>query len=91
MHNSRYKTGKIEYVKDAAVSADFATATSSDDMGQFQLRFRGMPTGTKVDVFLEKYGLEVVNDRDLKNVILGMRDKLGNILGKKGRPGPGPN
>ncbi|MEM6631781.1 MAG: hypothetical protein AAF694_19050, partial [Bacteroidota bacterium] len=84
LHNSKYKTGKTEFVKNVELRADFASPTASDDRGIFRLLFRGIPSGTSVDVIAEKYGLEVVNDRDLKNVVLGRKDSLRIFFAPKG-------
>ena len=70
IHNSKYNSGKIEYVKNAYASAPFTKPGSTDDNGIFQLEFVGLDGGTSVKVEVEKAGLEVVNERDLRDVIV---------------------
>ena len=85
IHNSRYRTGQIEYVSDAFVSAPFAGSTSSDVEGRFGLTFSGIENGTVIKLTVEKAGLEVVNSYDLERVILGQKPDLPIYLAPKGR------
>ena len=84
IHNSGYEKGKIEYVWGVALSADFATPGVSDNDGRYKILFRGIANGTTVDVKAEKEGLEIVNDRDLQNIVLGRKDSLPVYLAPKG-------
>lgn len=85
IHNSKYNTGKIEYVKLASVTAPFSKPATSDDNGQFELEFVGIAAGTSVKVQVEKDGLEIVNDYDLQRVILGRQLPLQIYLTAKGQ------
>ncbi len=84
MHNSQYETGSIEYVRDAYITAPFATADNTGNEGSFTLVFVGMESGTTVRVQAEKAGLEVVNTHDLERVVIGRRDPLPIYLAEKG-------
>ncbi|MCB0376341.1 MAG: hypothetical protein KDD04_10515, partial [Sinomicrobium sp.] len=46
VHNSKYETGKIQYVKDAFVTAPFSKPSGTDDKGTFALEFVGIKPGT---------------------------------------------
>ncbi|WP_026451293.1 tetratricopeptide repeat protein [Aequorivita capsosiphonis] len=70
IHNSKYETGHIIYVDNAVMSADFTKDAITDNEGKFTLEFVEIPDGTAVKVKAEKSGLEVVNERDLLEVIL---------------------
>ena len=85
IHNSKYETGTIEYVPNAYASAPFAGTVDSDTEGKFGLVFVGMDGGTEVKVKVEKAGLEVVNDYDLNQVIIGRKPLLRVYLIEKGR------
>ncbi len=85
MHNSRYQTGKIQYVENAFVSAPFAGSDDTDQAGRFDLVFTGMEAGTVVQVQVDKAGLEVVNGYDLQQVVIGRRPLLQVFLAPKGQ------
>ncbi|MEL6675356.1 MAG: tetratricopeptide repeat protein [Bacteroidota bacterium] len=76
LHNSQYKTGQIQYVDQAYVSADFATASQSNGQGEFSILFRGLPTGSAVQLLVEKEGLEIVNLEELQEVVIPRRKNL---------------
>ncbi|MEL6675354.1 MAG: tetratricopeptide repeat protein [Bacteroidota bacterium] len=84
LHNSQYKTGQIQYVDQAYVSADFATAANSNAQGEFSILFRGLPGGSSVGISVEKAGLEVVNQRELLDVVIPRREKLRIYLAPRG-------
>lgn len=84
VHNSKYQTGEIQYFQDAEVTADFTSPTSSDSNGEFNLTFVSVPKGTSVDVKVEKSGWEIVNKRELQDVVVGRRMPLKIFLAKKG-------
>ncbi len=85
IHNSRYRSGQIEYVKGAYATAPFTTPGETDDNGIFTLEFVGMGGGTSVKLQVEKAGLEVVNDHDLRDVVIGRKTRLRVYLADKGR------
>jgi tetratricopeptide (TPR) repeat protein len=84
IHNSRYRTGQIEYVKGAYAAAPFTTPGETDDKGMFYLEFVGIDGGSSVALTVEKAGLEVVNARDLQDVIIGRKTPLRVYLADKG-------
>lgn len=84
IHNSKYKTGAIQYVENAQITAPFSTPTTSDSQGKFDLSFAGVEGGQLVDLSVEKAGLEVVNRYDLQRVVLGRKPLLRVYLAKSG-------
>lgn len=85
IHNSGYNNnGNIQYFQNAQVSADFTSPTTSDSNGNFILTFVGIDRGTSVDVQVEKANWEVVNKRDLQDVVVGRRTPLKIFLAKRG-------
>ena len=84
MHNSKYTTGEIEYVENAYVTASFAGADHTDSEGRFSLEFVEIESGVQVKVTVEKAGREVVNTRDLEQVIVGRKEILRVYLAEKG-------
>jgi tetratricopeptide (TPR) repeat protein len=71
LHNSRTKTGTIQYVQGASLIADSASPTTSDRNGGFTLAFEGKRNMTHAHVRAEKHSLVVVNTRDLQDVTIG--------------------
>lgn len=85
IHNSKYRTGKIQYVENTQVSAAFTIPDGTDDKGTFSLTFVGLEGGTKIDLTAEKEGLQVVNSHDLSNVVIGRKDPIKVAMDTKGR------
>lgn len=85
IHNSGYETGEIDYVQDAYVSAAYAGSIDTDVNGKFNLIFSGMDEGTSVEVNVEKAGLEIVNKKDLEDVVIGRLTPLKIYLAPKGQ------
>jgi tetratricopeptide (TPR) repeat protein len=85
IHNSKYNTGTIQYVKDAYITAPFTKADNTDDSGRFELEFVEIDAGTAVKVQVEKTGSEVVNEYDLQRVIISMKLPLRVYLTTKGQ------
>ncbi len=84
IHNSKYRTGQIEYVANAFVNSPFSAPDNTDENGNFHLEFVGIPKGSTIELSVEKYGLEVVNKRDLENVILGRKTSINIFVAEKG-------
>ncbi len=86
MQNSHYKTGHKIYIAAANVkSTTKCTPTTSDSKGEFTLVFSDKPAGDAVTVFVDKDGLEVVNDKDLEEAaIVGRLAPLQIYMCKKG-------
>lgn len=80
LHNSRYMTGRTVHVSDARVRAPFAKAVTTDTSGLFVLSFNGVEAGVPVRLTVDKPGFEVVNSRDIYQVILGNMRHLQVIL-----------
>ena len=85
IHNSQHETGSIQYVPNAQISADSAVPTLTDPKGQFDLHFIGLPSGSMVDLEVSKPEFEVVNDKDLKSVVLGRKSSVKVFLAPAGR------
>ena len=85
IHNSKYETGSITYVSNAYASAPFAGSDDTDELGKFGLTFTGIDGGTEVKVKVEKANLEIVNEYDLQQVIIGRKSLLRVYLTNKGK------
>ncbi|MEN0046440.1 MAG: tetratricopeptide repeat protein [Bacteroidota bacterium] len=85
LHNSKYEQGKIQYIDDAYVSAAFATPTSTDATGKFNLIFQNITKGDRVELTVEKDAYEVVNERDLLDVVLGRTAPIKVYLAPQGQ------
>ena len=85
IHNSKYRTGTIDLVQNAFVQADSAGSVNTDVNGNFKLIFSGISIGTSVTIKIEKAGLEIVNQNDLQDVVLGRRIPLKVYLAPKGQ------
>ncbi|MEL6142267.1 MAG: tetratricopeptide repeat protein, partial [Bacteroidota bacterium] len=85
IHNSKYRTGQIDYVEGTVVSAPYAGETNSDNEGKWRLTFQGIPGGTVIKLGVEKAGYEVVNSYDLERVVLGQKPRLPIYITTKGR------
>ncbi len=84
IHNSKYNSGKIQYVNDAFITAPFTKSGMSDSEGNFQLNFVGQDPGLAIPIKAEKSGYEVVNQYDLQQVIIGRKLPLGIYLTTEG-------
>ena len=76
IHNSKYKTGQIQYVPDTYITAFQAKPANSDSQGKFQLTFVRLPPGTSVSVAPEKQGLVVVNSYELERIVVNQKDPV---------------
>lgn len=85
IHNSKYEKGQIEYVANAFISGDYATSASSDQEGRFLLLFRGISQGLSVSVQVEKEGLEVVNRRELRDLVVHQNHTIKVYMAPKGK------
>ena len=84
VHNSKYETGEVRYVHNAYMSAPFTVPAASDVAGEFVLEFVGLAPGTALKIEAEKAGLEVVNTRELEEVVLGRKFPLRIYVTEKG-------
>ena len=85
VHNSKYETGKVIYVEDAYIKALFTKPANTDVQGNFTLEFVGIDPGTSLHLELEKQGFEVVNTRDLEDVVLSRTLPIRIYVAKKGK------
>ncbi len=85
VHNSKYETGATQYVKDAYVTAPFTKSANTDESGTFALAFVGIEGGTSIKLQVEKQGLEIVNLRDLEDVVIGRTSPVRIFLTEKGK------
>ena len=84
MHNSKYQTGKVIYVQNTYLSAPFTKPALSDVKGVFTLEFVGLDPGMAMKIEASKQGLEIVNTRDLDEVVIGRRLPLRIYVTQKG-------
>ena len=85
IHNSKYSTGEIQYVENAQVTAAFTTPDVTDTRGSFSLEFVGLDQGTSVAIGVDKEQLEVVNQRDLQDVVIGRKTPVRIYMATKGQ------
>lgn len=85
IHNSGYRTGKVQYVEGAYISAPNTTTQASNKKGVFQLRFAGVDAGNAVALSVEKAGMEVANPAGLQGVVIGREAPLRVFLAEKGQ------
>lgn len=71
-------------VPNAIIGADVSSPTTSDANGEFRLIFPESFIGESVFLLIEKEGYEVVNAKELDNVILTNRNPIQIILAPKG-------
>ena len=84
MHNSKYKTGKVIYVQNTYLTAPFTKPALTDVKGAFTLEFVGLDPGMAIKIEASKQGLEIVNTRDLDEVIIGRKLPLRIYVTEKG-------
>lgn len=82
--NSGYETGTTKFVENAFVSSPYAGESSTDSEGRFQLTFASVPFGQSVSLNVKKTGLEVVNQKEIRSVILGRTPSLEIFLAPRG-------
>lgn len=76
VQNSKYKTGKVQYLDGVYVQAAFAKSALTDQKGEFKLTFVGLNKGEKTQLKVKKNGYEVVNEKALQDVIVGRASHL---------------
>ena len=84
LHNSKYKTGTITFVKDALVSSDFTGKDYSNLDGSFRLSFIRESKDVRVKISVVKKGFELVNEEDLTGVSLGTGERIKIFMARKG-------
>ena len=84
VHNSKYKTGKVIYVQNTYLTAPFTKPALTDVKGAFTLEFVGLDPGMAMRIEASKQALEIVNTRDLDEVIIGRKLPLRIYVTEKG-------
>lgn len=84
IQNSKINTGETQYVSGASIRAFYSKATTSDNYGNFTLEFVGVDKGEPVKLNVFKQGLEVVNKKDLEDVILGRKKNIDIYMSRQG-------
>ena len=85
VHNSKYKTGKVIYVQNTYLTAPFTKPALTDVKGAFTLEFVGLDPGMTIKIEASKQGLEIVNTRDLDEVVIGRKLPLRIYVTEKGK------
>lgn len=81
MQNSKYKTGKVEYISDVSIRAPFSIPTKSDSRGYFDLVFSDKPLGNTVRISARKSGLKLINEKVLEAAaVLGRVEALKVVM-----------
>lgn len=83
--NSKFKTGKVNYLSKAQVKAPGSAPQLSDATGKFTLIFADQPLGNLARIYAAKSGYEVVNKAELKKTaVMGRKTALKVVLCKEG-------
>ena len=80
VQNSAYEHGTREYLSGVSLRALMAKSAASDGNGQFTLAFTGVGSGTPVRLAVAKPEYEVVNGRDLEQVIVGRQTPVQVVM-----------
>lgn len=85
--NSKYKTGAVHYLSNVSLrSVPSCAPTWSDAEGRFRLVFSDYRGGSSVQVFAQKHGYEVVNQKELDQAaVLGRYQPLKVVMCKAGQ------
>lgn len=84
LHNSAYRTGALQPVEGALVSAPSATTEATGRKGRFRLEFAALDRGNTIAIEVEQEGLEVANPEVLQNVLVGQEAPLRIFLAEAG-------
>ena len=86
IQNSKYTTGKVEYVPGANVRSTVKSIpTTSDANGKFTLIFSDKPFGDIARILVSKEGMELVNEKELEAAaIVGRLSPLKVVMCKQG-------
>ena len=75
-HNSKTKTGQIKLISDAQVIIPRSVPVATDIKGKFKTVSEGLKLGSSVNFNIIKPGYEVVNLKEIENVMVGRLDDL---------------
>jgi tetratricopeptide (TPR) repeat protein len=89
LQNSKYETGKTEYIGGVQIKFDGSVATTSDNAGKFSVLFLDKNVGdilSKERIYKEGYELVNEKELDFPNLTVKKADRLGTdiIMAKKG-------
>jgi hypothetical protein len=75
-HNSKTNTGKLKPIQNAQVIIPFSIPTTTDNSGKFKTETDGYKNGQSTKINIKKIGYEVVNSKELDNVVAGSLDEV---------------
>ena len=75
-HNSKTTTGKLKPIQNAQIIIPFSIPSTTDNMGKFKTESDGYKVGQSTKIIVKKAGYEVVNVKDLENVVAGSIDEV---------------
>ena len=75
-HNSKTNTGKLKPIQNAQVIIPFSVPTTTDNSGKFKTETDGYKNGQSTKINIKKTGYEVVNIKELDNVVAGSLDEV---------------
>jgi hypothetical protein len=75
-HNSKTNTGKLKAIQNAQIIIPFTVPSTTDNMGKFKTESDGYKVGQSTKIIIKKAGYEVVNIKDLENVVAGSIDEV---------------
>ena len=75
-HNSKTNTGKIKTLQNAQIIIPYSVPTTTDNAGKFKTETDAYKVGQSTKIIVRKAGYEVVNIKDLDNVIAGNLDDV---------------
>ena len=75
-HNSKTNTGKIKTLQNAQIIIPYSVPTTTDNAGKFKTETDAYKVGQSTKITVRKAGYEVVNIKDLDNVIAGNLDDV---------------
>ena len=75
-HNSKTNTGKLKPIQNAQIIIPFSIPSTTDNMGKFKTESDGYKVGQSTKIIVKKAGYEVVNVKDLENVVAGSIDEV---------------
>ncbi|MEP7144911.1 MAG: hypothetical protein ABI707_18645, partial [Ferruginibacter sp.] len=85
IQNSKYATGKTEYVVGASIRSIASTPTTSDSKGEFTLVFSDRPPGDVARIIVARQGYELVNTKELEAAsVIGRLSPLQAVMCKQG-------
>ncbi len=75
-HNSKTNTGKLKPIQNAQIIIPFSIPSTTDNMGKFKTESDGYKVGQSTKIIIKKAGYEVVNVKELENVVAGSIEEV---------------